>query len=230
MPQNLVYAATIGGPTFDVGVFNRALKEGRSLGTNGPVIEATIEDSSGVARSFSMTTFAPKSGTTVKVKISSAPWVPVQEIRFIVNGEVKKTIRDVPLPTDPFAETGSLVRYEGEVALSELTAGVTGDAWLVIEAGRPLMLAGDLGGGLEGAKDGMPDTTDNDGNGVVDAADVKEGAKVGPLADPEKPKRGEAGYDYTAVTNGYPFAFTNPFILDLSGDGVFSAPGVKGGN
>lgn len=229
MPQNLVSTTTPAGPGFDVGAFNRAIKEGRSQGTNGPVIEATIEDAASVPRSYSMTAFAPRAGATVKVKIASAPWIPVEEIRFVVNGKVKKVLTGIPLPADPFAETGNFVRYDGEVALSELTAGVTGDAWLVIEAGRPLLLAGDLGGGLENAKDGVPDTTDNDGNGVVDAADVKEGAKMGPLADPPKPKRGETGYDYAAVTNGYPFGFTNPFILDLNGDGAFTAPGAKGG-
>lgn len=229
MPQNLVSTTTTPGAAFDVVAFNRALKEGHSQGTNGPVIEATIEDTASVPRSYSMTAFAPRAGATVKVKISSAPWVPVEEVRFLVNGVVKKVITGLPLPADPFADTGSFVRYDGEVPLSELTAGVTGDAWLVVEAGRPLLLAGDLGGGLEGAKDGMPDTTDNDGNGVIDAADVKAGAKIGPLADPPKPKRGETGYDYAAVTNGYPLAFTNPFILDLNGDGAFTAPGVKGG-
>jgi hypothetical protein len=90
------------------------------------------------------------------------------------------------------------------------------------------MKADDLGGGLNGAKDGMPDTTDNNGDGEVTIADVKEGAKIGPLADPPKPKRGETGYDFGAITNGYPLAFTNPFILDLNGDGVFNAPGAKG--
>jgi hypothetical protein len=228
MPHNLVATTAVSGPGFDITTFNRALKEGRSLGTNGPVIDATIEDSSNVARSFSLTAFKPRAGATVKVKISSAPWVPVEEVRFIVNGEVKKVIGGLPLPADPFASSGSLVRYEGEVALSELIAGVPGDAWLVIEAGRPLVLAGDLGGGLDGAKDGMPDTTDNDGNGVVDAADVKAGSKIGPLTDPPKPKRGETGYDFGAITNGYPLAFTNPFILDLTGDGAFTAPGAKG--
>ncbi|MDP2276483.1 MAG: hypothetical protein Q8N23_14125 [Archangium sp.] len=223
MPQNLVTTTSAGGPAFDIVAFNRALKEGRSLGTNGPIIDATIG-----GRAFSLLPFAPAAGATVKVKVSSAPWIPVEEIRFLVNGEVKKVIGGLPLPADPFAQTGSLVRYDGEVALSELLAGVTGDAWLVIEAGKPLLLAGDLGGGLEGAKDGMPDTTDNDGNGVVDAADVKAGAKIGPLADPPKPKRGETGYDFTAITNGYPLAFTNPFILDLNADGVFTAPGAKG--
>lgn len=223
MPQNLVATTSAGGTAFDIVSFNRALKEGRSLGTNGPIIDATIG-----GRAFSLEAFAPAAGATVKVKVSSAPWIPVEEVRFIVNGEVKKVLGNLPLPADPFAQTGSLVRYEGEVALSELLAGVTGDAWLVIEAGKPLLLAGDLGGGLGGAKDGMPDTTDNDGNGVVDAADVKEGAKIGPLADPAKPKRGETGYDFAAITNGYPLAFTNPFILDLNADGVFTAPGAKG--
>lgn len=229
MPQNLVYAATQPGAGFDVAVFNKALKAGRALGTNGPIIEATIEDASGAAQPFSMQHFKPKSGATVKVKVTSAPWVPVEELRFLVNGEVKKVIGGLPLPADPFADTGDFKRYEGEVALSELLAGLSGDAWLVIEAGRPLMLAGDLGGGLEGAKDGMPDTTDNDGNGVVDAADVKQGSKVGPLANPPNPARGQPGYDYTAITGGYPSAFTNPFILDLDGDGSWTAPGVKGG-
>lgn len=230
MPQNLVFANTTVGAGFDVGVFNRALKAGRSLGTNGPIIEASVEDTAGTAQSFSLTAFKPKAGATVKVRVTSAPWIPVQEIRFVVNGEVKKVIGGLTVPADPFADTGDFERYEGEVALSELLAGVTGDAWVVVEAGAPLMLAGDLGGGLNGAKDGMVDTTDNDGNGVVDVADVKEGSKIGPLNNPPLPKRGEAGYDYGAITAGYPSAFTNPFLLDLDGDGSWKAPGVKGGN
>lgn len=224
MPLNLVFTSTQQGASFDIGAFNRAVKEGRVLGTNGPVIEASIDN-----QPFSMTPFKPAVGDKLKLKVSSAPWVPVQEIRILVNGVTKKIIGDLPLPADPLADSGDLVRYEGEVALSELIAGLSGDAWLVVEAGRPLLLAGDLGGGLNNALDGMVDTTDNDGNGVVDQADVKAGQKTGPLADPPLPKRGEAGYDFGAITNGYPSAFTNPFILDLDGDGRFSAPGVKGG-
>ena len=55
--------------------------------------------------------------------------------------------------------------------------------------------------------------------------------ELGMLAHPPsapKPKRGETGYDFGAITNGYPLAFTNPFILDLNGDGAFTAPGAKG--
>jgi hypothetical protein len=224
VPLNVVTAATQAGPGFDIGVFNRAVKDGLVLGTNGPVIEATID-----GRSYSMTPFAPSAGATVKVKVSSAPWIPVEEVRFIVNGETRKVVSGLTLPADPFADTGDLVRYDAEVPLAELLAGVTGDAWLVIEAGRPLLLAGDLGGGLNNELDGMVDTTDNDGNGVVDQRDVAAGQRIGPLKDPPLPKRGEPGYDFGAITGGYPLAFTNPFILDRDGDGRFTAPGVKGG-
>lgn len=224
MPLNLVFTTTQAGPSFDVGAFNRAVKEGRVLGSNGPVIEATIG-----GRAFSMTPFKPGAGDTLQLKVSAAPWVPVQELRILVNGVTKKIIRGLPIPADPLADSNDPVRYDGEVPLSELLAGVTGDAWLVVEAGRPLLLAGDLGGGLNNELDGMVDTTDNDGNGVVDLADVKAGQKIGPLADPPLPKRGEPGYDFGAITNGYPLAFTNPFVLDLDGDGRFTAPGVEGG-
>ncbi|MBL8923999.1 MAG: CehA/McbA family metallohydrolase [Myxococcaceae bacterium] len=230
MPFNLVTAATQSGPAFDVNVLNRAVLDGRSLGSNGPVIEATIEDASGVARAWSTTTFAPKADAKVRVKVTSAPWIPVQEVRFVVNGQIVKTLKELPLPADPFATSGSFVRYEGEVPLAELLAGVTGDAWLSIEAGKPLMLAGDLGGGQGGAPDGMPDTTDNNGDGKVDASDVSPAtSKIGPIADPPLPKEGEAGFDFANITLGYPLAFTNPFFLDRNGDGEFTAPGAKGG-
>lgn len=231
LPLNLIFTSTTPGPTFDVAPFNTSIREGRLLGTNGPVIAATLEDTSGVTRSFSLTPFTPKETGRLKIRVSSAPWVPVQEVRIVVNGRVKRTIFNLPAPADPFATGGELVRYEGELTLAELLADVVGDAWLVVEAGRPLMLAADLGGGLDDAKDGMPDTTDNNGDGVVDQADVKQGDRTGPLNNPPRPKRGEVGFDYANITNGgAPQAFTNPFVLDRDGDGVFTAPGVAGGN
>lgn len=229
LPFNLVTAATTPGAAFDVNVLNRAVQEGRSLGTNGPIIEATVEDAAGLTRSYGTTPFAPKADAKVRVTVTSAPWVPVQEVRFVVNGQVVKTVKELALPADPFASTGSFERYRGEVALSELLQGVTGDAWLVIEAGRPLLLAGDLGGGQGNALDGMPDTTDNNGDGVVDAADVAAGGRIGPIAEPPLPKEGEPGFDFGNLTNGYPLAFTNPFFLDRNADGQFTAPGSKGG-
>lgn len=228
VPQNLVFTSTTPGPNFDIGAFNRALKEGRSIGTNGPVIEYSYEDGA-TTEPLSTKVIKPGANGRLRVRVLSAPWIPVEEVRFIVNGKVKKTVSNLPVPSDPFATTGNFVVYADTVSVQELTAGLTGDAWIVVEAGRALMTAGDLGGGLDGEPDGMPDTTDNDGNGTVDLADVKMGSKIGPLNDPPKPGRGAVGYEFTVITNGYPSAFTNPFYFDLTGDNAFSAPGVKGG-
>lgn len=230
MPRNLVYAATQAGPTFDVNRFNEAVIAGKVMGTNGPVIEATV-DNEGEEKSVGMTPFAPKAGAKLKLKVSAAPWVPVQELRFVVNGEVVKTLGASALshPADPFGTTG-LVRYEGEVGLAELLGGITGDAWLVVEAGRPLPLVGDIGGGSDGKPDGVPDTSDNNGDGVVDASDVGADRKTGPLKNPDLPKSdADPQFHYSNITDGYPFAFTNPFLLDRNGNGKFDRPTVTGG-
>ena len=231
MPRNVVWAATQAGPGFNVDTFNQAVKEGRVLGTNGPIIEASVDDDGGGIHAFGLVPFKPKTGGKVHVKVSAAPWVPVQEVRFVVNGKVVKTVSGSSLasPGEPFGSVG-LVRLEGDVPLSDLISG-TRDAWIVVEAGLTLPLTGDLGGTLDGQPDGVPDTGDNNGDGVVNADDVAPGQKYGPLktfdppADPADPL-----FAFGAITEGYPFAFTNPFVLDVDGNGRFDAPGVQGGN
>jgi hypothetical protein len=235
VPQNLVFTSTTAGPGFDVNAFNTAVREGRMIGTNGPVITATLESATGQPQSPSLIPFSPKPDGAVRVRVTSAPWIPVEEVRFVVNGAVVKTVAALPPPTDPFATSGDLVRYQGSVPLSELLAGVTGDAWIVVEAGAKLPVAADLGGGLDLDKDGkedvdgIPDTTDNNGDGVVNAADVSPGEDKGPLNNPPVPARGHVGYYFGAITGGHPNAFTNPLVLDRNGNGKFDAPGVKGG-
>jgi hypothetical protein len=226
MPRNLVAAGTMAGALFDVNAFNDAIRAGKVLGTNGPIIEATVEGAQG-DRGWGLAPFKPKDGALVKVKVSSAPWVPVTEVRFIVNGKKVKTVQaTVVSAADPFGEA-ELVRYDGAVPLAELLTGVAGDAWLVVEAGSPLLLTGDLGGGLDGDPDGIPDTTDNNGDGVVDQKDLGKDQKIGPLNNPAEPKPTEAGFHFAQITGGgYPFAFTNPFVLDRNGDGKFTGPGV----
>ncbi len=228
LPRNVVYADTQGGPSFKVDVFNRALRNGELFGTNGPVIEATVDGASGGPRAFSLSPFTPAPGGKLRVKVSAAPWVPVQEVRIVVNGAVKKTITALASPADPFGKDG-LLRYEGEVPLAEVLPA-SGDAWLVVEAGRALPLVGDLGGVISNEPDGIPDTSDNNGDGVVDRADVREGARAGPLANPPLPETdADPQFHFSqVVTEGYPFAFTNPFILDRDGNGKFDAPRVEG--
>ncbi|HEX8437095.1 CehA/McbA family metallohydrolase [Archangium sp.] len=227
LPRNIVYTETRPGPGFDTARFNAALKSGASFGTNGPVIEATVDTATGPRR-YGLTPLVPSADAKLRLKVSAAPWVPVEEVRIIVNGSVVKTLDASALshPTDPFGAEG-LVRYEGTLALSELVTRA-GDAWLVVEAGRRLPPAADFGGPGGEGPDGIPDTGDNNGDGVADRNDIAKGASYGPLKTPTPPSSEADPVFHFAqvVTGGYPMAFTNPFLLDRNGNGRFDAPGV----
>ncbi|MFE8597447.1 CehA/McbA family metallohydrolase [Archangium violaceum] len=231
VPRNIVYTSTRPGTSFNTAEFNKALKAGESFGTNGPVIEATVE-SAGVFRRFGFTPFAPAADAQLRLRVSAAPWVPVEEVRIVVNGNVVKTLSGTDLfhPENPLDLTNvesKLVRYSGSLPLSELLSGVSGDAWVVVEAGARLPLAADFGG-PDGKPDGIPDTSDNNGDGKVDRADIAEGSSYGPLRTPAPPtSEASAQFHFSqVVTGGYPMSFTNPFLLDRNGNGRFDAPGV----
>ncbi len=234
-PRNVVWSDTT-FEAFDLGTFDAALRDGRSIGTNGPVIEATVVDTGGV-RTPSVLPFAPNGDATLDIVITAAPWVPIEEVRVIVNGAVARTFTaELAHPADPFGVEG-LLRLDASVALADLLP-TSGDAWIVIEAGAPLADNEDLD------CDGIPDTGDTNGDGVIDATDVDtDGSGVldaddalpeadengclsatGPVADPPEPERGTPAWYFRAVTppHGYPMAFTNPFLVDRDGDSAFT--------
>lgn len=234
LPRNIVWADTRPGLSFDVERFNVAVRRGEVLGTNGPVIEATLGAPAGERVRFSLNPIAPPADATLSLRISAAPWVPIEEVRILVNGALAATIGEGELqhPDDPFGTAG-LVRLEREVPLKDLLADVPTqqDAWIVIEAGQKLLPAADFGGGRGGTTDGVPDTTDNNGDGVVDASDIGEDRDYGPIKNPPLPLTdAEVNYHFAqVVSGGYPMAFTNPFVLDRNGNGKFDAPGVAAG-
>jgi hypothetical protein len=214
------------------------LRAGHILGTNGPVIELTTLDAGGDERRPGLEPFEPADDAALAIRVSAAPWVPVEEIRVVVNGEVVERVPVSPvLPDDPYGTEG-LLRYEDTIDLAALLPA-QGDAWVVVEAGAILAAAGDLD------CNGIPDTGDNTGDGVVDWHDVDWNdddvvdasdstgrsappacdATVGPLAEPPEPGRDDPGYAFRSVTPGaYSLSFTNPLILDLDGSG-FSPTG-----
>lgn len=219
-PRTLVYADTTTA-AFDVDLFDRAVKAGRMIGTNGPVIEVTTTGEDGGLRRPSTEAFTPAPDAVLSIRVTAAPWVPVEEVRIVVNGRVVRTLaEELASPVDPFGANG-LLRYDGEIELSGLLPP-EGDAWLVVEAGAPLLPNGDLN------CDGVPDTGDNDGNGTIDWRDAEDNeeepdecdGEIGPLAHPAKPPRGDPRRHFEAVTpDGYPLAFTNPLLLDRDGGG-----------
>jgi hypothetical protein len=220
-PRNVVFT-DVTLADWDEPAFDRAVREGRMLGTNGPVILVSTVDAGGATRAPSLEAFAPDEGGALAVVVSAAPWVPVDEVRIVVNGEVARTLSPAAGPADPFGVDG-IARLDVEVPLAEILGGVTGDAWIVVEAGAPLVDNADLD------CDGVPDTGDANGDGRIDWRDV-EGLDapwdgpcadaVGPLAEPPLPAPGDAGYVFERVTpGGAPAAFTNPLLLDRDGGG-----------
>lgn len=215
-PRTLVWTdSTVAD--FDLAEFDGALRAGRAIGTNGPVIQASVG-----GRLPGVEAFAPGATDTLQVVVDAAPWIPVDEVRVVVNGEVVRTLTaELVHPADPFGADG-VRRLEVEIPLGELLPA-DGDAWLLVEAGHAIEPNEDLD------CNGIPDTGDNNRDGAIDWRDVEELTEdpgvdclpsVGPLTDPEPPDRGTTDWIFRTVTpGGYPLAFTNPFVLDLDGGG-----------
>ena len=213
---------------FETDAFDQTVIDGRIVGTNGPVLAVSMEGADGTVHGPSLLPFEPDGGAALAITVSAAPWIPVDEVRVIVNGDVVRTIDTGELvhPTDPFA-AGPLVRWIGSIALADLIAeaglSAADDFWIVVEAGEPLAAfpVFDANG------DGVPDTGDNDGDGTADASDVASGETDGPIAPPPDPTdAADPLYHAATIVPGlWPTAFTNPLLVDRTGNG-WEAPGL----
>ena len=76
-PRNLVF----GGhdrATFDREKFDDDVRMGHMIGTNGPVLDATIDDAGGELRRPGLKEFVPAPKATLSVAVAAAPWIPVE--------------------------------------------------------------------------------------------------------------------------------------------------------
>ncbi len=202
---------------FDADVFDDAVRAGKLVAGNGIVV--TVEIGTMMQRrGLGLEPYQVKPGDRLFITVSAAPWVPVEEVR-IVTSRGSKVIADNSLvrPADPFGIDG-VVRYAGDVPVADF---VTRDDFLIVEAGLPYPLAEDLD------DDGVPDTSDNNGDGVVDDRDVEPGEDAGPFdATPDPTDRADPRYWVTRVVPGaWPIGFANPLILDVDGNG-WTPPGL----
>jgi hypothetical protein len=222
-PRNIVSTSTTVA-SFDVGMFNEAIRNGASMGTNGPIIAVTLDGMDGAAHTPSHTAFEPTPNANLSITVTAAPWVPIDEVRIVVNGAVVKTLTP-SVPANPLGyDMMDLQRLNTTVPLTSILKSGT-DGWIIVEAGAKLQLLGDLDG------DGIPDTSDNNGDGVVNSKDVAAGQTTGPITplplptDPSDP----LFHFSTVVPGARPASFTNPLLVDWAGDG-FNPPGYSGGN
>jgi hypothetical protein len=194
-PRTIVFQQ---GALSDFGAehFNAAVREGRSFGTNGPVLLACVA-SGGGCRAPSLGSFAAPEDASLELSVAAAPWIPVEELRVYVNGALAKLIAVEFSAADPFA-TAPQPAVEVSVPLSEL-APAGSDFWIVVEAGLalPAHHTGD---------DGLP---------VVEAS-----------SEPGRVAATDPRFHMQAIAPKItPLAFTNPLLIDRGGDG-WRAPGL----
>ena len=132
-PRNLVWGGHDQG-TFDFDSFDADVRAGHLEGTNGPVIDVTIDDGATKIYRPDMAPITVSATATLKISVAAAPWIPVTEARVFVNGALVHTFDLSSLfPSgDPFGTRVS----SGTVSLQLATLlPAKGDAWLVVEAG-----------------------------------------------------------------------------------------------
>jgi hypothetical protein len=117
-PRNYVSA----GRRFESASFDAAVRDGRLFTTTGPLI-AGFRANGGL---MGDTANAPGGKLEVEIDVKAAPWVPVDEVRLLVNGEVVRVFREL-------AEPPEVLRLSERVELR-----LRADGFLTVEAGVPL--------------------------------------------------------------------------------------------
>ncbi|MEA2700246.1 MAG: hypothetical protein QOI66_4517 [Myxococcales bacterium] len=202
-PRNLIF----GGhdpAMLDLDAFDADVRAGHMVGSNGPMLEVTIDDAVGQAHGPGLDALVPGASSQLTIDVGAAPWIPVTQVRIFVNGRQVKSI-DVSGSFTGLDHFGAVVgRSRVVVRLADVLTGVSGDAWIVVEAG----LNQDL----------PPDNEDGEADGLPDLPDVDVPVRPRSVSDPR--------FDMEAIAPGvWPTAFTNPFLLNLDG-GAWTAPGL----
>jgi hypothetical protein len=216
--RNWVDAGTTVG-AFDPNKFNSAVRDGRFVAGNGVIVLVEIGQATGPRRGLGLTPYIPVAGDSVFITVLAPPWVPVDEVRLVTSKgtEVLARGNELMQPPDPLGTAGT-VRYRASFPLAGRFAA---DDFFFVEAGLTYPLAADLD------DDGVPDTTDNNGDGVVDELDVDPDKDAGPIQPPPDPTNpADPRFLITRVVRGaYPMGFANPILVDVDGNG-WTPPGL----
>ncbi len=95
------------GNKLDVSAIIQALKKGQSFVSTGPIIEFTVNNTSIPGN----TIIVEKRKLDVGIKVQSAPWVSVDEVRVIINGE-----RKIILPAK--APREQVLKFQDKISLN----------------------------------------------------------------------------------------------------------------
>lgn len=95
------------GNNLDTNALIQAMKKGQSFVSTGPIIEFTVNNTSIPGDTITI----EEGKIDVGIKIQSAPWISVNEVRVIVNGE-----RKIILPIDAAKE--QILKFQGSISLN----------------------------------------------------------------------------------------------------------------
>lgn len=193
---------------FSSAKFDADIREGKLVAGNGIVVLVEL-----AGRGVGFRPVHPAPGDKLKITVKAPPWIPVEEVRLVTSKGTQIVASELPQP-DPFGT--ETTRYTGEVALA-----LDKDDFVIVEAGMHYPLAADLD------NDGVPDTTDNNRDGVVNFEDIATGEDIGPLiALPDPVDPADPRYLITRITPGaWPEGFANPLLVDVDGNG-WTPPGL----
>ncbi|MGI9324204.1 MAG: CehA/McbA family metallohydrolase [Pseudomonadales bacterium] len=112
LPRNMVAMLDDSIAAFDEAEFIEAIRAGRSYGTTGPLLELNLSGTE-MGRTYA------GQKATLSARVRTAGWVPADELRVLVNGEVVHTAAvsttgELVLPLEFQADSFVLVEVEGE--------------------------------------------------------------------------------------------------------------------
>jgi len=121
----------------------RALQTGAAVASTGPLLEVSVistksEDAPSGVGIGGLAQIGAAATVDLEVKLWATDWMPIDEIRVVVNGQ--PAIAPIPNPKQTFAQSEEDYRCYTKVIQVPIPAGK--DAWLVVEAGAPLSTAG----------------------------------------------------------------------------------------
>jgi hypothetical protein len=116
------------------------VRAGHMIGTTGPYIDFSIEESGGGASAGLGETLVPGSADVVlKIRVQAANWIPVEEVRVIANGfeimsfDATTSPAVKPAPHNPRSQRCREPRFDVEIPIT-----VAGDTYFIVEAGAAL--------------------------------------------------------------------------------------------
>jgi hypothetical protein len=127
----------------DVAAFDASILAGRMSATTGPYIEATLSDGAGNTAQLGDVFVPTGTDLTLHVRVQAANWIPVDEVRVVVNGAVpaglafdgttKPKLKKTPKQRTSQGK-GSVERFEADIPIALGGA----DAFVLVEAGAKL--------------------------------------------------------------------------------------------